>query len=192
MPTENQSSDSTTESSSETQEQQSQQESTEETSGQDQTQDDNQQQETTDSSSTEGDKPKPDPAKQALLADLSKERKEHKASKAKVTELEAKVAELSPRAETADAVQARYDRLEEFLQAVGGPLGRALDSKSFTTALFETDQDIDDIVKKWHKDNPSATTTALGSSAAKPAKSKADMNTALRAAASGLSGGGSK
>lgn len=102
-------------------------------------------------------------AKRALLADLHKERREAKAAKARVAELEAQVAELAPAKETADAVQTRYDRLEAFLLAVGGPVSEALDSRSLTTKLFETDDDISSIVKDWQKANPSATTQALGS-----------------------------
>ena len=163
-----------------------QQDSTEETSGQEQQQDTSKQgdQPSTDTTDKSGDSTdKPDPAKQALQADLHKERKEHKASKARVTELEQQVTELTPVKETLDAVQAKYDLQEQFLQAAGGPLGKALDSRSFTHDLFETDKDIADIVKAWHKANPSATTTALSSSAAEPSKGKVDPNVLLRAAA---------
>lgn len=86
-----------------------------------------------------------------------------------------KLATLTP-------VQARYDRLEAFLSAVGGPLSKALDSKSFTTALFESDTDVTELVTKWHRDNPSATSSALTSSAGNTA-SKSDFNTLLRKAA---------
>lgn len=122
-------------------------------------------------------------AKAPLLADLQKERKAAKASKDRVTELEAQVTELAPVKETLDAVQARYDRLEAFLVEVGGPLSKALDSRSFTRDLFDSDKDISEIVKQWHKDNPSATAAALGSGSARPASKGPNMNELLRAAA---------
>ena len=127
--------------------------------------------------------PKPDPAKQALQADLHKERKQRQKAESELGTLTSKVTELTAKAETVDAIQARYDRLEEFLQAAGGPLGKALDSKSFTSALFESDKKIEDIVKQWHKDNPSATSQALGAGSAAPAGGKVDPNQLLRAAA---------
>ena len=116
------------------------------------------------------------------LADLNKERKDSQTAKAAFTELTTEVEKLRPVQATLDAVQARYDRLEEFLQAVGGPMGKALDSKTFTTALFETTDNITDIVKKWNVANPTATSTALGSGAAAPADKAPDINALLRAA----------
>ena len=100
----------------------------------------------------------------------------------KVKELEAQVAELTTRAETADQIKAKYNRLEEFITKAGGPLGRALDSMSFTKALFESDTSVEDIVRDWHKDNPSATSVALGGTVA-PSGVKPDMNALLRTAA---------
>lgn len=165
--------------------------STGETSDQDTTGDNTADQDDTSSDSTDDKdtapkpKPKSDPAKQALQRDLSTERKEHKTSKARVAELEAQVADLSPKAETGEAWQAKYDRLEEFLTSLDGPIGKVLDSRSFTKALFESDQDVKDILKDWNKANPSATSTALGAGSADPASKKPDMNTLLRAAIKG-------
>lgn len=100
----------------------------------------------------------------------------------KVAELETKVQELTTKAESAESVQLKYDRLESFLTKVGGPLSKALDSRSFTTALFESDEDIDELVSKWHRDNPSATSSALNSGPGSTQASK-DMNALLRKAA---------
>lgn len=103
-------------------------------------------------------------------------------SGAKVTDLEKQISELTPKAEATEQVQLKYDRLEAFLTKVGGPLSKALDSRSFTKALFESDEDIDAIVTQWHKDNPSATSSALQSG---PGTTKASnsMNDLLRSAA---------
>lgn len=101
----------------------------------------------------------------------------------KVTELEQKLAEATAEKEAATQTQAKYARLEEFLTKAGGPLARVLDSKSFTTALFETDADVQQILTDWHKANPSATSEALGSGAADPAGKKPGLNDLLRAAA---------
>ncbi|QDF15734.1 scaffolding protein [Microbacterium phage Finny] len=127
-------------------------------------------------------KPKSDPAKQALQRDLSSERKAHKASKDKVSELETQVAELTPKAELAEAWEAKYTRLEAFLQALPGSVGKALDSMSFTKRLFESEDKIEDIIKDWNKANPSATSQALGAGAGDPSKKGPSMNEILRAA----------
>ncbi|AVJ51143.1 scaffolding protein [Microbacterium phage Pikmin] len=110
------------------------------------------------------------------------ELKQLRSSGTKVQELETKVSELQAKADASDAIQAKYDRLEAFLVAVGGPLSRALDSKSFTQSLFESDTDIKDLVADWNKNNPSATSQALGSSGS-AAEGKVDFNALLRAAA---------
>lgn len=107
---------------------------------------------------------------------------EARAQAAKVTKLEEELGKR-PTPEVLETLQTRYDRLEGFLQAVGGPLGKALDSRTFTRDLFETDKDIADLVKEWNRANPSATSTALGSAAASPASKKADPNALIRAAA---------
>ena len=131
------------------------------------------------------DKAQKDPQKASILADLHKERKERQTAQGKVTELETKVSELQTKADTVDAIQGKFDRLEAFLQAIPGPLGKALDSRSFTEALFETDKDIDEIVANWNRANPTATSTALGSGAASPAPKGPSMNDLLRSAATG-------
>ena len=116
------------------------------------------------------------------LATQKEELKQLRPAGAKVTELEAKVTELTAKAESATAVQAKYDRLEAFLTGLGGPISKALDSKSFSTSLFETDTDIKDLVAQWHKDNPSATSSALTSGPGSETSTK-DMNALLRSAA---------
>ena len=116
------------------------------------------------------------------LATQKEEFKQLRPAGVRVTELEAQVAELTTKVGTVDAVQAKYDRLEAFLTGLGGPIGKALDSKSFSTALFETDADIKDLVTQWHKDNPSATSSALNSGAGENT-TQTDMSTLLRAAA---------
>lgn len=118
----------------------------------------------------------------ANLKSAQSELTELRSKSQKVTQLETELA-ARPSQEAVDTLQTRYDRLEAFLQAAGGPLGKALDSRTFTKNLFETDTDIDTLVKKWHQDNPSATSQALGSAAAAPAGSRPDINAALRAAA---------
>ena len=65
--------------------------------------------------------------------------------------------------------------------AVGGPVSQALDSRSFTQKLFETEEDVNKIVKEWHGANPSATSAVLSSSASQTG-GKASMNDILRAA----------
>jgi len=124
-----------------------------------------------------------DPAKASLLADLQKERGSRKALQAQVDQLAAKAATDSQTGEQLTAVQRKYDRLEEFLSKAGGTLGKALDSKSFTTSLFETDDEISTIVTDWNKANPTATSSALGSGPAAPDGKKPSINDLLRSAA---------
>jgi hypothetical protein len=116
------------------------------------------------------------------IARLNAELTEARAKSAAATKLEEELA-ARPSVEAMETLQTRYDRLEAFLQAAGGPLGKALDSRSFTRELFETDKDIATLVKEWHRANPSATSTALGSAAAEPASKKIDANALIRAAA---------
>uniref|UniRef100_A0AAU6R5X7 Scaffolding protein n=1 Tax=Micrococcus phage Olihed TaxID=3092209 RepID=A0AAU6R5X7_9CAUD len=123
-----------------------------------------------------------DPAKSGLLADLHKERKDRQSAQSRVTELETEITTLKTKAETVDSIQHKYERLEAFLQSAGGALGRALDSRSFTEALFESDKDVADIVADWNKNNPSNTSTALGAGAAQPSPKGPTMNDLLRSA----------
>lgn len=107
---------------------------------------------------------------------------EANARAAKVTKLEEELGKR-PTTEALETLQTRYDRLEAFLLAAGGPLGKALDSRTFTKDLFETDKDIEDLVKQWHKDNPSATSSALSTGpAGETGKGKHDPNELIRAA----------
>lgn len=107
---------------------------------------------------------------------------EANARAAKATKLQEEL-DARPTAEALETLQTRYDRLEAFAQAVG--LGKALDSRTFTRDLFESDKDISELVKEFNKANPSATSTALGSAAAAPAEGKVDPNKLIRAAFNG-------
>lgn len=178
MPTENENNSSTSET--EGQETQDQQSTTSETEGNGSTQE---------SGSTEPVKlPEDHPlvktlaANKAKIASLNTELSESRAKSAKVTQLEEDLGKR-PTQEALDTLQNRSDRLEAFLQAVGGTIGKALDSRTFTRDLFETDKDISQLVKDWNKANPTATSSALGSGAAAPAEGKVDANQLLRIAA---------
>lgn len=118
------------------------------------------------------------------LAKATTDLAEARAQAGKASKLEEELAKR-PTPEALETLQTRYDRLEAFLQAAGGPLSKALDSRSFTRSLFETDDDIKDIVKAWQAANPSTTAEALGSGGAAPGAPKKSMNDLLRAAAKG-------
>lgn len=120
--------------------------------------------------------------KEALLADLHKERDRRKTLQAQVEQLTAKASSLNAQSEELAAVQRKYDRLEQFLLGVGGPLSKALDSKTFSTKLFETDDPIEDIVTAWQAANPSTASKALSSSAAPADSKKSDIGDLLRQA----------
>lgn len=116
------------------------------------------------------------------LAKQATDLTEARAQSAKATQLEEELGKR-PTTEAMETLQTRYDRLESFLVAVGGPVGKALDSRTFTKDLFETDKDIAALVKDWHKANPSATSTALGSAAGGESSDKKSPNDLLRIAA---------
>lgn len=106
---------------------------------------------------------------------------EARAQAAKATQLEEELGKR-PTTEAMETLQTRYDRLEAFAQAVG--LGKALDSRTFTRDLFETDKDVKDLVKEWNRANPTATSQALSSTAGgQQADGKHDPNELLRIAA---------
>ncbi len=116
------------------------------------------------------------------ISDLKRELAEARTHSGQATKLQEEL-DKRPTQETLDTLQTRYDRLEAFAQAVG--LGKALDSRTFTRDLFESDKDIAELVKEFNKANPSATSTALGSAAAAPAEGKVDPNKLIRAAFNG-------
>lgn len=115
------------------------------------------------------------------ISSLTTELSEARTNSAKATQLEEELGKR-PTTEAMETLQSRYDRLEEFVLAVG--LGKALDSRTFTKSLFETDTDVAQLVKDWHRANPSATSQALGSTAGgQQAEGKHDANELLRIAA---------
>lgn len=120
-------------------------------------------------------------ANKTKLSEQANALREAQAQAAKFTQLEQDLA-ARPTQESVDALQTRYDRLEAFVLAVG--LGKALDSRTFTKDLFETDKDIAALVKDWNKANPSATSQALSSTAGGgEGTGKHDPNELLRIAA---------
>lgn len=118
----------------------------------------------------------------AKLASVRQELAESQAQSVKATKLEEEL-NARPTQEALDTLQTRYDRLEAFLTAAGGPIGKALDSRTFTRDLFESDTDITALVKDWHKVNPTATSQALSSAAGGESSDKKSPNELLRIAA---------
>ncbi|QIG58097.1 scaffolding protein [Microbacterium phage Zepp] len=117
----------------------------------------------------------------AKLSTANSELTEARAQAARTTQLEEELGKR-PTTEAVETLQNRYDRLEEFVLAVG--LGKALDSRTFTKDLFETDKDIKDLVRDWNRANPSATSQALSSTAGgQQADGKHDPNELIRIAA---------
>lgn len=116
------------------------------------------------------------------LTEAKRELAEARAQAGTATKLEEQLAER-PTVEALQTLQTRFDRLEAFAQAVG--IGKALDSRSFTRDLFESDKDIATLVKDWNRANPSPTAQALGGGAGQSAPGKNDPNELLRAAARG-------
>lgn len=123
-------------------------------------------------------------ANKTKIADQARELAEARSQAGKSTQLEQDLA-ARPTTEAMEALQNRNDRLEEFLVAAGGPLGRALDSRTFTKDLFETDKPVADLVKSFLRANPSATSAALGggSNGGQGGTDKKDPNELIRIAA---------
>lgn len=151
-----------------------------------------QQQQTTTSSTPE------EPARLSddhpLVKTLGKQKTDIVSLKQEITELRGKTSKVSqledelkerPTKEAVETLQTRYDRLEAFVQAAGGNIGKALDSRTFTRDLFETDKDVASLAKDFLKANPTATSTALASGGAAPSGGKQDPNQLLRAAWNG-------
>lgn len=107
---------------------------------------------------------------------------EANARAAKATKLEEELA-ARPTPEALETLQTRYDRLEAFAQAVG--LGKALDSRTFTKDLFESEKDVAELVKEFNRANPTVTSTALGGTTTTTAEGKQDPNKLIRAAWNG-------
>lgn len=120
-------------------------------------------------------------AQKSRISSQNSEMAELRSKSAKVSQLEDEL-QKRPTEDALKTLQTRYDRLEAFLAATGGPLSKALDSRNFTRSLFETDEDVAQLASKWLKDNPTATSQALGSTSSEPGKAKVDPNDLLRAA----------
>lgn len=95
--------------------------------------------------------------------------------KQKLTAAESNAAKLEP-------LQKQYSRLEAFLTALGGPVAQILDSRTFSSRLFESEDKIEDIIKDFNRANPSATSAALSSTSTPQGKAKINPNDLLRAA----------
>ncbi|QKY80306.1 scaffolding protein [Microbacterium phage Mercedes] len=116
------------------------------------------------------------------LAKQATELTEARAQSARATQLEEELGKR-PTMEAMEQLQNRHTRLEEFVQAIG--LGKALDSRTFTRDLFETDKDIKTLVREYNQANPSATAAALSGTAGGSAEGtgKHNPNDLLRIAA---------
>lgn len=119
--------------------------------------------------------------KESLLADLHKERNRRRELTTKLEEAESKVTQSADLTEKYETLEKRYGRLEAFLTNFGGSIGKAMDSRSFTEKLFNSDADISEIVNSWHKDNPSQTSSALSGGAGAETSGQS-INDLLRAA----------
>lgn len=114
------------------------------------------------------------------LSGVKTELAEARVAATKATQLEEELGKR-PTTEAMETLQNRYDRLEAFALAVG--LTKALDSRTFTKDLFETDKDIKDLVKEFNRANPTATSVALGGGAAGgQGTAKQDPNELIRIA----------
>ena len=108
--------------------------------------------------------PEPTPVdhnKKALLADLYKERTARKELQSQLSDVTKQLEELTGASEELEALTKKYQRLEQFILGSNTDIGKALDSRTLTQRLFESDDEIDSILQDWHKDNPTTTSRAL-------------------------------
>lgn len=126
---------------------------------------------------------KEDLSKQSLLRDLYSERNKRKELKAKLDELTQKSEEMSTLSAEHESLKAKHARLEAVLLVSGSTMARLLDSRSFSERVFNSDENVEDIIADWYKANPSNTSNALKSAGDVPREQKTSMNDLLRAAA---------
>lgn len=121
----------------------------------------------------------------SVLADLVKERKRRQELQQQVDKLSTDLAEALKDKDKLDTLSKRHTRLEALLTAEGSQFAELLDSKKFSTKLYETDDDVATILKDWLKTKPkTAIDTALQANSNSPTTG-AKLGDILRAIANG-------
>lgn len=121
----------------------------------------------------------------SVLADLVKERKRRQELQQQVDKLSTDLAEALKDKDKLDTLSKRHTRLEALLAAEGSQFAELLDSKKFTSKLYETDDDVAEILKDWLKTKPkTAIDTALQANSTSPSTG-AKLGDILRAIANG-------
>lgn len=120
--------------------------------------------------------------KQSLLKDLHDERSKRRDLQTKLEEAQTQIERLGELESQLEKVSSQFKRLESVVVMAGGSLGRILDSRSFSQRIFETDDNVEDIIAEWNKANPSATHSALSSGGGSTTAGTPSMNDLLRAA----------
>lgn len=120
----------------------------------------------------------------SVLADLVKERKRRQELQQQVDKLSTDLAEALKDKDKLDSLTKRHTRLEALLTAEGSQFAELLDSRKFTTKLYETEDDVNTILQDWLKTQPkTAIDTALQASSSSSTGAK--LGDILRAIANG-------
>lgn len=121
----------------------------------------------------------------SVLADLVKERKRRQELQHQVGKLSTDLAEALKDKDKLNSLSKRHTRLEALLTAEGSQFAELLDSKKFTSKLYETEDDVNVILQDWLKtQSKTAIDTALQASSA-GSSTGAKLGDILRAIAHG-------
>lgn len=122
----------------------------------------------------------------SVLADLVKERKKRQELQQQVDKLSTDLAEALKAKDSLDKLSKRHTRLEALLSADGSQFANLMDSKKFTSKLYDTEDDVAGILKDWLKTQPTtAVGAALQANSANPQGSNSKLGDLLRAIANG-------
>lgn len=121
----------------------------------------------------------------SVLADLVKERKRRQELQQQVDKLSTDLAEALKDKDKLDSLSKRHTRLEALLAAEGSQFAELMDSKKFTSKLYETEDDVNTILQDWLKtQSRTAIDTALQANSA-GSTTGAKLGDILRAIAHG-------
>lgn len=122
----------------------------------------------------------------SVLADLVKERKKRQELQQQVDKLSSDLAEALKDKDKLDTLSKRHTRLEALLSVEGSQFANLMDSKKFTSKLYDTEDDVATILKDWLKTQPStAIGAALQANSANPEGNTTKLGDILRAIANG-------
>ena len=122
--------------------------------------------------------------KRILLADLHRERTRRKEIQQQMTTLQAQLDAQGDLSKELEAYKRKLSRMESLMAATGSDIRGILDSRSASQRLWETDDDVRDIIKDWYQANPASVSRALNAGSSGDSGTKVTINDLLHAAGS--------